>query len=37
MRQVAAAGNGEHAHAADEATLKAVFERFAAKATVLVQ
>ena len=37
MRQVAAAGNGEHAHAADEATLKVVFERFAAKATLLIQ
>ncbi len=37
MRAVAAAGNGEHAHAADEATLTAVFERFAAKATVLIQ
>ena len=37
MRQVAAAGNGEHAHAADEATLQDIFERFAAKATVLVQ
>ncbi len=37
MRQVAATGKGEHAHAADEATLKTIFERFAAKATVLVQ
>ncbi len=37
MRQVAAAGNGEHAHAADESTLKEIFKRFAAKATILVQ
>ncbi len=37
MRAVAAAGNGEHAHAADEATLKEIFKRFAAKATILIQ
>ncbi len=37
MRDVAAAGNGEHAHAADEATLKEIFKRFAAKATILIQ
>ncbi|MDX1930179.1 MAG: VWA domain-containing protein [Pirellulaceae bacterium] len=37
MRNVAAAGRGEHAHAADEATLKEIFKRFAAKATILVQ
>ena len=37
MRDVAAAGKGEHAHAADEATLKEIFKRFAAKATILVQ
>jgi Ca-activated chloride channel homolog len=37
MQQVAAAGNGEHAHAADEATLQEIFKRFAAKATILVQ
>jgi len=37
MRDVAAAGNGEHAHAADEATLKEIFTRFAAKATILIQ
>jgi hypothetical protein len=37
MRQVAAAGNGEHAHAADEETLKEIFRRFAAKATILIQ
>lgn len=37
MRQVAAAGNGEHAHAADEATLKEIFKRFAAKATMLIE
>jgi Ca-activated chloride channel family protein len=37
MRAVAAAGRGEHAHAADEATLKEIFKRFAAKATMLVQ
>jgi uncharacterized protein YegL len=37
MKQVAAAGNGEHAHAATEAELKAIFKRFAAKATILIQ
>jgi Ca-activated chloride channel homolog len=37
MRQVAAVGHGEHAHAADEETLKLIFARFAAKATILVQ
>lgn len=37
MRQVAAAGHGEHAHAADAATLEEIFARFAAKATILVQ
>lgn len=37
MKQVAAAGNGEHAHAATENELKAIFKRFAAKATILIQ
>ncbi len=37
MRQVAAAGNGEHAHAVTEKELKAIFKRFAAKATILIQ
>ncbi len=37
MRQVAAAGQGEHAHAATENELKAIFKRFAAKATILIQ
>ena len=37
MKRVAAAGNGEHAHAATEAELKAIFKRFAAKATILIQ
>ena len=37
MRDVAAAGKGEHAHAADAATLREIFRRFAAKATILVQ
>ena len=37
MKQVAAAGNGEHAHAATEAELKEIFKRFAAKATILIQ
>lgn len=37
LRQVAAAGNGEHAHAADQMTLKALFKQFAAKATILIQ
>lgn len=37
MRSVAAAGNGEHAHAADAAALTEIFKRFAAKATILVQ
>lgn len=37
MKQVAAAGNGEHAHAATENELKEIFRRFAAKATILIQ
>jgi Ca-activated chloride channel family protein len=37
MKQVAAAGHGEHAHAATENELKEVFKRFAAKATILIQ
>jgi Ca-activated chloride channel homolog len=37
MRDVASAGKGEHAHAADEETLKEIFKRFAAKTTLLVQ
>ena len=37
MKQVAAAGNGEHAHAATEQELKDIFKRFAAKATILIQ
>ena len=37
MKQVAAAGNGEHAHAATENELKEIFKRFAAKATILIQ
>ncbi|MDX1924947.1 MAG: VWA domain-containing protein [Pirellulaceae bacterium] len=37
MKQVAAAGHGEHAHAATENELKAIFKRFAAKATILIQ
>lgn len=37
MKLVAAAGKGEHAHADDEETLKDIFRRFAAKATILVQ
>jgi len=37
MRQVAVAGQGEHAHAATENELKAIFKRFAAKATILIQ
>jgi uncharacterized protein YegL len=37
MKQVAAAGNGEHAHAATEKELKDIFKRFAAKATILIQ
>ncbi len=36
MKQVAAAGNGEHAHAATEAELIEIFKRFAAKATILI-
>jgi len=31
------AGQGEHAHAATENELKAIFKRFAAKATILIQ
>ena len=37
MKQVAAAGHGEHAHAATEQELKDIFKRFAAKATILIQ
>lgn len=37
MKRVAAAGHGEHAHAATEAELKEIFKRFAAKATILIQ
>jgi Ca-activated chloride channel homolog len=37
MKLVAAAGNGEHMHADDEDSLKDVFRRFAAKATILIQ
>ncbi len=37
MKQVAAAGQGEHAHAATEQELKDIFKRFAAKATILIQ
>jgi Ca-activated chloride channel family protein len=37
MREVAGAGHGDYAHAADEETLKMIFKRFAAKAAVLVQ
>lgn len=37
MKQVAATGHGEHAHAATEQELKDIFKRFAAKATILIQ
>ena len=37
MKQVAAAGHGEHAHAATEQELKDIFKRCAAKATILIQ
>ncbi len=37
MKEVAAVGGGEHAHAADAATLTEIFRRFAAKTTTLVQ
>jgi Ca-activated chloride channel homolog len=37
MKKVAAAGHGEHAHAATEKELKEIFKRFAAKATILIQ
>lgn len=37
MRQVAALGHGEHAHAVSEAELKEIFQRFAGKATVLIE
>ncbi len=37
MKEVAEVGGGEHAHAADAATLTEIFRRFAAKTTTLVQ